>query len=204
MSVELSAGLLASLAHSAAPRLLLLRHTDRETIEPGDPGVSTPLTELGERRALALRQHLSDGGQAADWGLSSPLLRCRRTAELLAVSAASSKLLGAPGCFMLDETRGGEIFAQHGVEPVVRAHLEGETWGCMSSAKDGARLLFERLREHLFLEKGTGIAISHDVIVMPTIAWLTGARFVDSWLAPLDGAVLTLDSFVWRGEAFDL
>lgn len=204
MSVELSAGLIASLEHSTAPRLLLLRHADREAIEPGDPGVSTPLTELGERRALALRQHLSDRGQAAGWGLSSPLLRCQRTAELLGVSAASSKLLGAPGCFMLDEARGGEIFAQHGVEAVVRAHLEGESWGCMRSAEDGARLLLESLRERLLLERGTGIAISHDAIVMPTIAWLTGERFADSWLAPLDGAVVTSDSLVWRGEAFDL
>lgn len=182
----------------------MLRHADREAIAPGDTGRSTPLTDVGERRALALRQHLADSGQAPSWGLSSPLLRCTRTAALLGVHATSSTLLGAPGCFVIDEARGGEVFAQHGVDVVVRAQLEGETWGCTRPLGDGARLLLEALREHMSAQDGTGVAISHDAVLMPAIAWLTGERFVDSWLAPLDGVVITSSSLVWRGEEFVL
>ena len=204
MSLELSPGLLASLARSPPPRLLLLRHADREAIEPGDAGVSTRLTERGERQARALRRYLRERGQAPRWGLSSPLLRCRRTAELLGVEAGVSELLGAPGCFMLDEARGGQVFAQHGVERIVRAHIEGRTWGCMRSPAAGARLLLDALSERLRGQVGTGVAISHDAILMPVIAHLSGERFVDSWLAPLDGPVLTASSLVWRGTPWRL
>ena len=80
--IALSTGLLASLGLARPPRVLLLRHADREFIAPGDSGQHTPLTALGEQRAAALRQEL---GAAPDWALSSPLQRCIRTAELLGI-----------------------------------------------------------------------------------------------------------------------
>ena len=169
MSAEpsLSRGLLASLALAAPPRVLLLRHADREAIAPGDAGERTPLTALGERRTAMLRAEL---GRPPDWALSSPLLRCTRTVELLGARPMLSTLLGAPGAFVVDERRGGEVFAEHGTATVVRKQLGGETWGCMRSLEAGARMLVDEILTYLHAQDGTGVAISHDAIVMPVIA----------------------------------
>jgi broad specificity phosphatase PhoE len=198
--LALSPGLLASLARARSPRVLLLRHADREAIAPGDSGKHTPLTPIGEQRAAALRQQLGD----PDWALSSPLLRCTRTAELLGARPETSSLLGAPGPFVVDRQRGARVFEEHGTPAVVRGQIAGETWGCMRALESGVRQLLAELLANLHTRGGTGVAISHDAIVMPVIAHLTGERFTDDWLAPLDGAVVTTSGLIWRGHAHEV
>jgi len=199
--LALSPGLLASLALARPPRVLLLRHADREAIAPGDSGEHTPLTALGEDRASVLRREL---GAGPDWALSSPLLRCTRTAELLGARPEPSALLGAPGPFVVDRKRGGQVFKEHGTPAVVRGQIAGETWGCMRALESGTRALLDELREQLRARTGTGVAISHDAIIMPVIAHVTGERFTDDWLAPLDGAVLTTSGLIWRGRVHEV
>lgn len=197
----LSPGLLASLALARPPRVLLLRHTDREAIAAGDSGEHTPLTALGEQRAASLCQEL---GAAPDWALSSPLLRCTRTVELLGARPEPSVLLGAPGPFVVDRQRGAQVFEEHGTPAVVRGQIAGETWGCMRELESGVRALLDELLAKLHARGGTGAAISHDSIVMPVIAHVTGERFTDDWLAPLDGAVITTSGLIWRGHLHEV
>lgn len=194
--LSLSPGLEASLAATASPRVLLLRHADRQPM-PAGSGDDLDLTADGEARARLLDRRLGDGPR---WALTSPLLRCRRTAALANFTAEDSSLLGAPGPFVVDRARGSEVFHTHGTDAVVRAHLRGETWSCMRTPADGARLVLAELRRHLAQSTGTGLAVSHDAIVMPIVAWITGHTFADDWLAPLDGLVLTRDGAFWRGR----
>ncbi len=193
-------GLLDSLAasRSAARRVLVLRHSDRFEIATGS-GRDVDLTKLGERRARALGRLL---GEQPRWGLTSPLLRCRRTAEAAGFSARPSDLLGAPGPFVVDRVVGGQVFSRHGAAAVVRAQLRGETWGCMRPLADGSAMLLAELRRELAAREGTGLAVSHDAIVMPFVSWITGEDFRDSWLDPLDGAVLTARELFWRGASY--
>ena len=89
------------------------------------------------------------------------------------------------------------------LETVVRQQLFGKTWGCFRPLAEGTRLLLTYLHQRLLLHGTTGVAISHDAIVMPVISWVTGERFMDDWLSPLDGVVLTAEALYWRGQRFE-
>lgn len=194
-------GLLASLRLASSPMVLLLRHSDRPHIAPGDSGESIRLTEAGRARAANLRRALA--GEPT-WAVSSPLDRCTETARCLGLEPETSTLLGAPGAFVVDQTRGGDIFGRHGTEAVVRGQILGETWGCMRPLEEGARALLDWLTAQCDERGGLGVAVSHDAIVMPTITWALGERFEDDWLEPLDGLVLDADGVVWRGHRFEV
>lgn len=196
-------GLEASLACSegAARRVLLVRHSDRPASVPGISDTDFGLTEVGEARARRLGRRLGD---ALRWTLSSPLRRCRRTAELVGLVAEDSTLLGAPGPFVVDCLMGQDVFERHGTPAVVRAQIRGETWGCMRALDEGAANVVRDLLGRLDARPGTGLAVSHDAIVMPIIAWITGETFADRWLDPLDGAILTPDELFWEGRSYEV
>lgn len=197
----LSPELLASLAASTAPRALLLRHSDRHDAVDGNPDDAATLTAVGERRARALGAAL---GAPVIWAVTSPLRRCTDTAALMGATPVPSHLLGKPGPFVIDSAAGGRVFRSHGTDGVVRGQIRGQTWGCMRPLAEGARLVLTLLRTHLAANPGTGVAVSHDAIVMPFIAWATGYDFADDWLAPLDGVVVTAGAVVWRGQRFEV
>ena len=197
---ELPLGLMASILAHTGRGCLLLRHSDREIISVGEVGPDARLTDRGERRALALAKALQS---PIGWALSSPLHRCVRTATLISqTSPEISKLLGAPGAFVVDEDLGGQVFAENGAEMVVRTHISGRTWGCLRSVEEGARLLLGEIGERTMASTALGLAVSHDAIVMPVISWLTGHRFASDWLDPLDGVMIGEGVAYWRGERF--
>ena len=200
---EIPRGLEASLVCSegAARRVLLVRHSDRPASVPGISDTDFGLTEVGEARARRLGWRLGDGLR---WALSSPLRRCRRTAELAGLVAEGSTLLGAPGPFVVDGLRGQEVFESNGTPMVVRAQIRGETWGCMRALDEGADRVVRDLLGRLDAQPGTGLAVSHDAIVMPIIAWITGETFADRWLDPLDGAIFTPDELFWEGRSYEV
>jgi len=194
-------GLEASLAVTPPRRVLLVRHADRPPTPSGASGDGLGLTPVGEARARLLGERLGD---APRWALTSPLERCRRTASLAGFAAEPSSLLGEPGPFVIDPARGGVVFNAHGTDAVVRAQLLGETWGCMRALAEGARLVLDELLMRSAAHEGTGLAVSHDAIVMPIIAWVTGENFEGDWLAPLDGAVLTPGYLFWKGCRYEV
>ena len=193
--------LAASIDATSAPRVLLVRHSDRPALAANDSGFELALTDVGRERARALSTQLTSGLR---WAVSSPYRRCVETAECAGFTAEPSHLLGGPGPYVIDRDRGGEVFGKHGTEAVVRRQIAGETWGCMRPLEEGASLLLNWLEKLLDERGGEGLAVTHDAIVMPTIAWATGLSFEDSWIAPLDGAVLTPGAIFYAGQRHEL
>ena len=200
-TAPIPSGLSASIEVTTAPRVLLIRHSDRPVLSAGDSGFDLALTDAGRARAGALGPKLAG---AERWAVSSPLRRCVETAECAGMVPESSALLGAPGPYVVDGDRGGEVFGAHGTEGVVRGQIAGETWGCMRPLVEGATLLLDWLWALLDERGGEGLAVSHDAIVMPTLAWAVGVSFDDTWLAPLDGAVLVPCAIVWQGRRYEV
>ncbi len=192
------AGLVRSLEQTSAPRVVLIRHADRPELPPGDSGVKVPLTRQGEARARGLGERL--GGEL-EWARTSPLRRCVDTARLVGVEPSPTDLLGAPGPFVVHRRRGGSVFGEHGTRAVVRAYVKGETWGIMRPVSEGVRLVLDDLLPRMD-RGGSGLAVTHDAIAIPIIAWVTGHDFSEDWLDPLDGAVLTSAGLTWRGTLY--
>ncbi len=188
--------LMTSLAVTDAPRLLLIRHADRPPIPARETGLDVPLTATGEMRAGALGHHLED---ELAWAVSSPARRCLDTAHRAGVNPGISHLLGDPGPFVIDPARGAEVFGTLGTQAVVRAQIRGETWDFLRPLEEGARTLLRHLFDLLEHHGRTGLAVSHDAIILPVLSWATGDSFDLEWLSPLDGAVLTPGALVWKG-----
>lgn len=195
-------GLLASIrALGASSGALLIRHSDRFPIPLGRSGAAVLLTERGKARAQELCRRL---GAPLGWALSSPLARCVDTAMLMGATAVPSSVLGAPGPFVLDPDLGRDLFHHNDTASVVRRQILGETWGCMRPLAEGARLVHDLLSEWVAEYGGLGVAVSHDAIVMPYIAWATSHTFADDWLEPLDGVVVTRTAVIWRGHRYEV
>ena len=105
---------------------------------------------------------------------------------------------------MIDRKRGAQVFEEHGTPAVVRGQIAGETWGCMRALESGVRELLDELFANLRARGGTGVAISHDAIIMPVIARVTGEHFTEDWLDPLDGVVVTVSGLIWRGHIHEV
>jgi phosphohistidine phosphatase len=92
---------MAGRSEPAMIELCFLRHAqaaDRETWE--QPDEARPLTEKGRRQAERLGRHLAAAGFAPDAVITSPLVRARETAEIVAdlvgAGVRSEARLGEP------------------------------------------------------------------------------------------------------------
>lgn len=211
MKPALPAGLLASLAVAPgdAPFALLVRHADRAAIPRGEHGADAPLTETGRLRARALADLDLLRARPLRWCESSPVSRCMETGTHAGLTPRPDRLLGDPGVFVTDTEAAGRAFLSLGTEHVVRAHLGGRPSPFLRSPEDGGRRVLSRLGRILKERGGGGLLVSHDTIVMPIIAWITGHLFEDDWLAPLDGIVVSLGpggglAIFWKGKVFDV
>jgi hypothetical protein len=106
---------------------------------------------------------------------------------------------------VVDGPGGRELFLSIGTEGVVRGQIAGESWPPLRGTAEGLALVVGDLQRRLRELGGTLVCISHDAIVMPVIAALTGERFVGSWLEPLDGMAFALGRGeelvrIWRGR----
>ena len=209
MNVTLPEGLLGSLAlaRRGGPFAMLLRHADRVEIPKGELGGHAALTEVGVLRTRALARHPVFETHPIRWCESSPVSRCMETGRLAGLVPAPSALLGDPGVFVTDAEAAGRAFLSLGTEHVVRAHLDGGMRPFLRPPEEGARIVLSHVAAALKERGGVGLLLSHDTIVMPIIAWLTGDRFEGEWLAPLDGIVIGLTSeggcaVSWKGRVF--
>lgn len=180
-------GLLQTLAalDPSNPFALFLRHAERAPLDSTDPYADVDLTERGEQQASALANVLPTRLQ---WAATSPFLRCARTAHFLCDGAAEVDVrLGRPGPWVIDDAAGARLFAELGTEGVVRAQLRGVRWPFIRGAVEGTHLLLSAAQERLEAERGPGLCISHDAVLMPALDYLAGSDFDGSWLEPLDG-----------------
>ena len=104
------------------PVAMLIRHSVRDHLPPGDAGYRLPITEVGVRLARALGARL---GARLRTLRASPLVRCVQTAEALAEGAgldlevAPDHHLGDPGVYVLDGERAWVNWQRLGHEEVM-------------------------------------------------------------------------------------
>lgn len=183
------------------PVAILLRHSVRPHLEPGDAGYSLPLTEDGVRLATDLGRRL---GARIRTLHASPLVRCVQTAEALRAGAGidltitHDRLLGDPGAFVHDGRLAGPIWRSMGHEDVMRCLVSDDApLPGMASPDPAARFLVHHMLAHVGDEVGVHVFVTHDSLITAAAARLLGEPLArDAWPMYLEGA------FFWReGDA---
>jgi len=181
------------------PVALLLRHSVRDEIPPGETGNEVPITEVGKDIALKLGQKLGAGLKSLH---SSPLSRCVQTAEALRLGAGvdarivESRLLGDPGVYVLDGHLAWSNWETLGHEGVMR-HLVAEKRALpgMAQPDEAARFLVQSMLSSADGAPGIHVFVTHDVLVTATVARLQGVRHEPAdWPLFLEGALF------WRSK----
>lgn len=188
------------------PSVLFIRHAERGDVDPADPYADVDLTERGHEQARSLARRLPF---RPSWTAVSSFLRCIKTADFLGAKAtASDDRLGRPGPWVLDQEAGARLFAELGTEGVVRRQIAGTRWPFVRSLGEGTRLLLEAATERLSAGLEHGVCVSHDAVLMPAIAALTGERFEGTWLTPLDGFAIQYENgnlrCIWQGSSYEV
>lgn len=179
--------------------VVLLRHSVRDHLPPGDAGYALPITEVGRRLALELGGRLGSRLRTLH---ASPLLRCVQTAKALAEGAGvphdvvPNRLLGDPGVFVLDERRAWTNWERLGHEGVMR-HLVSETTALSGMARpdEAARYLVRSMLAEAASRPGVHVFVTHDSLVTATAACLLRTSISPGgWPWYLEGA------FFWPTE----
>ncbi len=179
------------------PVAVLMRHSVRPYLPPGDAGFTTPITEDGERLGRGLGCILGSRLRSLH---SSPLPRCVQTSEALRTGAGASlaiptsRLLGDPGVFVLDGHRAWSNWQERGHEGVM-AHLvsEREPLPGMAAADEAARFLVQHMLTVGDSTPGLHVFVTHDSLVTATAARLLGIPYGQKdWPWYLESA------FFWR------
>jgi broad specificity phosphatase PhoE len=179
------------------PVALLLRHSVRPPLDPGDAGYTLPLTADGVRLATDLGRRLGGRLQTLH---ASPLLRCVQTAEALRAGASrrltitEDRLLGDPGAFVHDSGLAWPNWQARGHEGVM-AHLVREDCALpgMAAPEAAARFLALHMLTVAAGVPGVHVFVTHDSLVTATAARLLREPFGgDAWPWYLEGA------FFWR------
>lgn len=173
--------------------VVLLRHSVRDHLPPGDAGYWLPITEVGRRLSVELGGHLRGRLRTLR---ASPLVRCVQTAESLAEGAGAEltvvpdRCLGDPGAFVIDDQRAWANWEALGHEGVMR-HLVTEMAALPGMARpdNAARSLVRHMLAVAAYQPGLHIFVTHDSLVTATAARLLGQPLsVDDWPWYLEGA----------------
>lgn len=179
------------------PLAILLRHSVRDALPPGDAGYVLPITERGRQLAQALGARI--GGRLRTLH-TSPLLRCEQTAEALRDGAGvrtdvvRDRLLGDPGIYVFDDKVAGGHWTRLGHEGVM-SHLVSAREGLtgMAAPDAAARYLVQHMLAVAGEDPGVHVFVSHDSLVMATAARMLGrALGTEAWPSYLEGV------FFWR------
>lgn len=173
--------------------VVLLRHSVRDHLPPGDAGYVLPITDAGRQLALELGGLLRGRLRTLQ---TSPLVRCVQTAQALAEGAGADitvvpdRLLGDPGVFVLDGQRAWANWEQLGHEGVMR-HLVHETTALSGMARpdEAARFLVQAMFAAAANQPGVHVFVTHDLLVTATAARILGKPLGrDDWPWYLEGA----------------
>lgn len=199
---RIPASLINHLACAPADRavLVLLRHSVRDYLAPGDAGYHLPINEAGRRLAIELGERLRGRLQTLH---ASPLVRCVQTAEALAQGACADlavvpdRHLGDPGIFVIDGRRAWSQWHGLGHEGVMR-HLVSQTEALPGIARpdEAARLLVHHMFAVAADRPGIHVFVTHDSLVTATAARLLGQPLErGDWPLYLEGA------FFWKDDS---
>lgn len=179
-----------------APVAMLVRHSVRPALPPGDAAHAVPITEVGVRLARRMGELLGPRLRSVR---TSPLLRCVQTAEAVRqgsgadVAIKRDRLLGDPGVYVLDDVRAGRLWKELGHEGVM-ANLvaNDEALPGMAVPELAARFLVQHMLAAA-PEPGLHLFVTHDSLVTATAARLLGEPLGrDAWPWYLEAA------FFWR------
>lgn len=179
--------------------VVLLRHSVRDHLPPGEVGYRLPITKFGRDLAVELGEHLKGKLRTLR---TSPFVRCIQTAEALAEGACADLdvvpdcYLGDPGVFVIDGRRAWKNREDIGHEGVMR-HLVTETTALSGMARpdEAARILVQHMFAIANNRPGIHVFVTHDSLVTATAARFLGRPLsVDDWPGYLEGA------FFWRDD----
>ncbi len=181
---------------SDRPVAMLIRHSVRDHLPPGEAGYMLPITEVGDRLARELGGLLGPRLRSLH---ASPLLRTMQTAARLAegaglrgVTTREDRLLGDPGAFVLDNVAAGAAWRELGHEAVM-AHLVADDGLPGLAAPDAAARFLVR---HMLARADTGHGI-HAFVTHDSLITATAARLLDAPLAKDDWPWYLEAAFFW-------
>lgn len=166
------------------PVALLLRHAERPTIPSGQTGNSIGLTEQGARAAELLGHTL---GHRILRLRTSPVRRCVETAEALrrdasaTIEMVSDTSLGDPGVYVNDPALAWQNWEQWGHEGVIERLVAGSGMPGMNDPDRAARALSEHMVRESLGHPGLTVWVTHDIILIATVARLWGVTLDRSW-----------------------
>ncbi len=158
--------------------ILLIRHAEKS------PAGEQCLTSQGLDDALNYGKQLKQQGMQPDEIISSPVKRCIQTAEKIVEGLQSgldiqrSRLLGNPGIFVADHKKAAKAFDKFTVCKVVNMIIKGEELPGFLSIEDACGPLMDEIQTKVDLNKSV-LYVSHDTIIMPFIAYLSGIKKID-------------------------
>lgn len=161
---------LALVAEAPADRpvALLVRHSVRGPLPPGQPGNEVPLLEEG--RALARELGGTLGARLRSLR-TSPVPRCVQTAQELAAGAGvavpvvDDRMLGDPGAYVLDGAAAWAAWCRLGHEGVMDALVAGEQLEGLAPPFAASRRLVEHLLAQAGAAPGFHVFVTHDSLV---------------------------------------
>ncbi len=176
------------------PAALLLRHSVRDALPPGDAGYSLPITETGIKLARELGELLGPRLRSIH---ASPLLRCVQTAEALCAGAGahlpvvSDRLLGDPGVYVLDSRRAALLWESLGHAGIMQRLVESsQALPGMARPDCAARFLVHHMLAAANGTPGVHVFVTHDSLVTATTAWIVEKPLgTDDWPWYLEGAL---------------
>lgn len=181
------------------PVAMLIRHSVRDHLPPGEAGYLLPITDIGERLALELGALL--GGRLRSLH-ASPLLRTMQTAQRLAEGAdlrdartREDRLLGDPGVFVLDEVAAGAAWRDLGHEAVMAHLVAGDHLPGLAAPDPAARFLVRHM-----LAAADGRAGIHAFVTHDSLITATAARLLDTPLGQEDWPWYLEAAFFWEGD----
>lgn len=203
------------------PLILFTRHSIRERSEGhGFASSQLPLTQKGRVLARSWGCWLSGNlpySMDVD-SLSSPIMRCIDTAQLMQEGAGLSRhiapqpLLVEPGSLVIDPEIASPLFKEIGVLNFINRFLQGNLEGTKNSyqgALDILSLFYQQQPNHGHLM----LAVSHDTLLSAFLAVMLGSVNItwNDWPKMMEGVFLWFDDkpffqstvhFVWRGQVY--
>lgn len=180
------------------PVAVLIRHSARGPLAPGDAGYSVPLLPEGFALAGALGRLVA--GRVASLH-SSPLLRCLQSAEALQIGAGSDfpmhadERLGDPGVYVTRSAEAGATWRELGHESVMTSIVANVQLPGLRPPRQAARELTDYMLERA-TTPGLHFFFTHDSLVTATAAHALGAKLTRSdWPQYLEAALF------WRDRA---
>ena len=191
---------------------LVIRHSHRPPIPPGTYGDEIGLTPEGVAIAEELGGHLA--GFPVVQVQSSPVGRCVETVHALSrgagwsVPVVSSRVLGAPGPFVVVGQEAGPLFLEHGPVAINQRLFGGEVVPGCRSALDGTRMLLDLVVPQ---DVGVGLSVycSHDAIIALAVATMLRVpvdatnwpKFLEGFFVYRCGEKLGV---VWKGQRWEV